>query len=171
MTAADIKRLLQLEAHPREGGFFARTYSSGEMLLPGAFSPSHYDGPRATSTAIYYLLEPDTFSEMHVLASDEIFHHYLGDAVEMLQLHPDSSSSRHLLGPDLLSGQRPQLAVPRGVWQGSRLLPPAPACGFALLGCTVAPGFDYADYQAGRCVELQAHWPAEADLITKLTRA
>ena len=170
--ATDIKELLNLQPHPREGGCFARTFASGELLPASAFSPTRYDSPRNTLTAIYYLLEPDTFSEMHVLASDELFHHYLGDPVQMLQLHEDGSSSRHILGPGLLAGHRPQLAVRRGTWQGSRLLPTAAGArchGFALLGCTVAPGFEYADYTSASRAALLARWPGEEELITALT--
>lgn len=142
---------------------------------PSCFESRRYNGPRQTSTAIYYLLEPETFSEMHVLASDEIFHHYLGDPVQMLQLHPDGSASQHLLGSDLLAGQRPQVAVRRGTWQGARLLPHTsdaantPRHGFALLGCTVAPGFEYEDYLSGKRSDLLARWPQEAELIAALT--
>ena len=81
---------------------------------------------------------------MHVLASDEIFHFYLGDPVEMLQLHPDGSSSVFTLGPDLAAGQHMQLVVPAGVWQGTHLVADGKV---ALLGCTVTPGFDFADYR------------------------
>jgi len=164
MTAADVKRLLGLQPHPREGGWYTRTWESSEFV-----ALDRYPGPRRTSTAIYYLLEPGTFSEMHLLQSDEIFHHYLGGAVEMLQLHADGTSSRHILGADLAAGQRPQLTVPRGVWQGSHLLNPAQDA-FALLGCTVSPGFEYEDYAADPREELLARWPAERDLITRLTR-
>ena len=178
LTAADVKRLLHLEPHPREGGSFTRTFTSGEPLAPGNFTPTRYDGQRHTSTAIYYLLEPGTFSEMHVLASDELFHHYLGDPVEMLQLHPDGTAGTHILGSDLLTGQRPQVAVRRGVWQGSHLLPwasatsiaPAPQHGYALLGCTVAPGFEYADYRSASRSDLIGRWPGQAGLIVSLTR-
>ena len=173
MTADDIKRLLHLEPHPREGGFFARTFTSGELLAPDAFTPARYDGQRHTSTAIYYLLEPGTFSEMHVLGSDELFHHYLGDPVEMLQLHSDGSATTHLLGSDLLAGHRPQVAVRRGAWQGSHLLlqpPTAVTHGFALLGCTVSPGFEYVDYRSATRAELLAGWPEQAQLIHTLTR-
>ncbi len=92
LTAEEVKRLLNLRPHPREGGWFVRTYEADEIVSAEVFSDGRYDGPRRTGTAIYYLLEPGTFSEMHVLASDEIFHHYAGDTVEMLQLHPDGSS-------------------------------------------------------------------------------
>jgi hypothetical protein len=124
-------------------------------------------GMRAQGTAIYYLLETGTFSEMHVLASDEIFHFYLGDPVEMLQLHLDGRSAVFTLGPDLAAGQHVQLVVPAGVWQGTRLVDGGKV---ALLGCTVTPGFDFADYRSGSYAELAAKWPAEAERIRALTR-
>jgi len=167
MTAAQVKELLQLQPHPREGGWFVRTWESPETIAAESFSDARYDGPRRTSTAIYYLLEPGTFSEMHLLQSDEIFHHYLGGAVEMLQLWPDGTSRRVVIGKDLARGEAPQLVVPRGVWQGSRLLVEE---GFALLGCTVSPGFEFSDYAAAGCEELCARWPDERVLIAKLTR-
>ncbi len=161
MTAAEIKSLLQLEPHPIEGGFFRRTYTSaGAVELPR--------GVRAQGTAIYYLLEPGTFSEMHCLNSDEIFHFYLGDPVEMLQLYDDGRSARLILGPDLAAGQHAQLVVPAGVWQGARLIGDGKV---ALLGCTVTPGFDYADYRSATYAELAAKWPAQADRIRELTRS
>jgi uncharacterized protein len=168
ITADQVKEILGLTPHPREGGWFVRTHEAAEMIDPSQFPPARYDGPRRISTTIYYLLEPDTFSEMHCLASDEMYHHYLGGAVEMLQLHPDGSSRTICIGSDLAAGQRPQVLVPRGVWQGSRLLK---AEGFALLGCTVSPGFEFADYQAAPREELTAKWPQEAERIAKLTRS
>lgn len=174
MSAAEVKRLLNLRPHPREGGWFVRTYQATEMLASENFSDGRYSGPRHTGTAIYYLLERGAFSEMHLLASDEIFHHYAGDAVEMLQLHPDGSSRRVTIGKNLHTGERPQLVVPRGVWQGLRLLAPAnpdaEANGWALLGCTVSPGFEFADYRSASRAELIAGWPGDAELITALTR-
>jgi predicted cupin superfamily sugar epimerase len=161
MTAGEIKKLLNLQPHPVEGGFFRRTYAStGSVNLPR--------GERHTGTAIYYLLEPGTFSEMHVLESDEIFHFYLGDPVEMLQLHPDGSSAVFTLGPDLEAGQHVQLVVPAGVWQGTRLVGEGKV---ALLGCTVTPGFDFAEYRSASYAELANKWPAEAQRIKTLTRS
>jgi predicted cupin superfamily sugar epimerase len=161
MTSDEIKALLKLEPHPLEGGFYRRTYTSAATVeLPR--------GMRAQGTAIYYLLEPGTFSEMHVLDSDEIFHFYLGDPVEMLQLLPDGGSTVVTLGPDLLAGQQVQLAVPAGVWQGTRLVGDGKV---ALLGCTVTPGFDFADYRSGSYAELATKWPGEAGRIRKLTRS
>jgi predicted cupin superfamily sugar epimerase len=161
MTAEEIKSLLKLEPLALEGGCFRRTYAAASTLeLPR--------GTRPLSSAIYYLLEPETFSAMHRLESDEIYHFYLGDPVEMLQLFPDGSSAVFILGPDLLAGQQVQLIVPAGVWQGSRLVGNGKV---ALLGCTVTPGFDYADYQSGSYAELAAKWPQEADRVKALTRS
>jgi uncharacterized protein len=168
MTTGEVKRMLALVPHPREGGFYTRTYESGEMLPPATFGDGRYSGPRHTGTAIYYLLEPGTFSEMHRLASDEIFHFYAGDGVEMLQLDSEGSGRVVRIGNRLELGERPQVVVPRGVWQGSRL---APEGKWALLGCTVSPGFDFADYEAGSRKTLCAGWPELRDLICALTHA
>lgn len=166
-TAEAVKRLLGLQPHPCEGGWYVRTWESAEMLPMDAFTDARYAEPRRTSTAIYYLLEPGTFSEMHRLASDEVFHHYLGGAVEMLQLHPDGRSEVLVIGKDLERGERPQVVVPRGVWQGARLVGED---GFALLGCTVSPGFEYEDYEVGNRRTLCDRWPRQAAMITELTR-
>lgn len=161
MTAQEIKTLLNLEPHPIEGGSFRRTYTSaGTVSLPR--------GLRAQGTAIYYLLEPGTFSEMHVLGSDEIFHFYLGDPVEMLQLYPDGGSAVFTLGPDLKAGQQVQLVVPAGVWQGTRLIGEGKV---ALMGCTVTPGFDFADYRKASYGELAEKWPSQTERIRALTRS
>jgi len=160
MTTEMLKQLLGLEPHPIEGGFFRRTYTSAGMV-------ELERGRRAQGTAIYYLLEADTFSEMHVLASDEIFHFYLGDPVEMLQLHPDGRSAVFTLGQDLAAGQQVQLVVPAGVWQGMRLIGDGK---MALLGCTVTPGFDFADYRNASAEDLIAKWPQETERIHALTR-
>jgi len=164
ITADEIKKLLNLTPHPVEGGWFRRTYTApGTVEVERAGETA----TRATGSAIYYLLEPGTFSEMHVLSSDELFHFYLGDPVEMLQLWPDGSSRVVVLGPDLKAGQYVQMLVPAGVWQGTRLLDDGKV---ALLGCTVVPGFDFADYVGGSYIELEKRWPAETGRIRELTR-
>jgi hypothetical protein len=167
MTAAEVKKLLALTPHPREGGWYVRTYESGERIGAGAFADGRYAGSRHTGTAIYYFLEPDTFSEMHRLKSDEIFHFYLGDPIEMLQLTADGAGRVVRIGNNLGAGERPQVIVPRGIWQGSRL---APGGAWALIGCTVSPGFEFEDYDAGDRAELIAAWPAFTVLIQELTR-
>jgi len=161
MTASEIKALLKLEPHPIEGGWYRRTYTS-------EVSVALLRGVRPYGTAIYYLLEAGSFSEMHMLASDEIFHFYLGDPVEMLQLYPNGGSAVLTLGPDLEAGQNVQLVVPAGVWQGTRLIGDGKV---ALLGCTVTPGFDFADYKNASYAELVERWPAEAERIQRLTRS
>src|SRR5262249_32259265 len=109
---------------------------------------------------------PTTFSELHRLATDEVFHFYTGGPVRMLQLFADGTGREVVLGPDVLAGQQPQLVVPRGVWQRSLL---APAGDFAVLGCAVAPGLDYADYETGDCAALVAQYPQHRALIERRT--
>lgn len=150
---------LGLKPHP-EGGYYIETYRSKKSFNTGGKR-------RAACTAIYYLLTRDTFSEMHRLSHDEIFHFYLGDKVEMLQLHPDGKSNVVWLGGEVLTGQTPQCIVPAGVWQGSRL---APGGRFALLGCTVSPGFDFADYERGDRTTLMQQYPSQTPMIEALTR-
>lgn len=164
MTADDVIRVLQLQPHPVEGGFFRETYRAS-AALPASALPAH-GAARSVSTAIYYLLKPGHVSELHVLPGDEVFHFYLGEPVRMLQLGPDGSGTEVILGSDLAAGHVPQLVVPGGVWQGTRLVGDS---GFALLGCTVAPGFDYADYRGASRAELTARWPAFAKQIQVLT--
>lgn len=164
MTAEEVIALLKLQPHPVEGGYFRETYRSADVL-PQNVLP-HNPGPRSLSTAIYYLLTPTAISAMHQLPTDEVFHFYLGDPVQMLQLWPDGTSRTLILGTDLKAGHVPQTVVPGGVWQGSLLLDGGK---FALLGATMAPGFDYADYVEGKRGELVAKWPARSELIRALT--
>jgi uncharacterized protein len=163
MSADDLIRHLGLQPHPKEGGYFRETYRAAESH---ANLPPRYQGPRSASTAIYYLLTPNTFSALHRLQTDEIFHFYLGDPIRMLQLDADGQGRTIVLGHDVLNGQQLQVLAPRGVWQGSCL---EPGGAFALLGCTVAPGFEYADYESGDRQTLITQYPAFADMIRKLT--
>jgi predicted cupin superfamily sugar epimerase len=165
MTAEEIVELLKLKPHPKEGGFFAETYRADETISLDALPP-RYAGARAFGTCIYYLLTPTTFSAMHRLQSDEIFHFYLGDPAEMLQLLPDGTGKTVVLGADLRAGMQPQVIVPRGVWQGSRLVAGGK---FALLGTTVAPGFNFADYEDGRRDDLVRSHPRFREKIMALT--
>ncbi len=163
-SAEELIEMLRLKPLPREGGWYAETYRSDIHLPTQALAPYHV-ASRDAATAIYYLLTPDTCSALHRLRADEIFHFYLGDPVEMLQLDPTRrAGSLHLLGTDLAAGQRPQVVVRRGIWQGSRLLPGGR---FALLGTTMAPGFDFADYEPGSPA-LAAEFPPWADHIRSL---
>jgi predicted cupin superfamily sugar epimerase len=166
LTAQQVIDRLGLVPHSLEGGHFRETFRAG-LELPAQSLPAIYGSPRSASTAIYYLLTPDGFSAVHRVASDELFHFYIGDQVEMLQLHGDGGGRIVRIGNDLAAGIEPQVVVPAGVWQGCRLVPGGH---WALMGCTVAPGFDYADYTTGERTELTDQYPQYAELIAALTR-
>jgi predicted cupin superfamily sugar epimerase len=166
LTAEQIRELLQMRPHPIEGGYFAETYR-GSPILPQRLLPG-YPGDRAISTAIYYLLTPDTFSAMHRVRGDEMFHFYLGDPVEMLQLEADGSGEVILLGQDIAAGMRLQHTVSGGAWQGSRLRAGGK---YALLGTTMAPGFEYDDYETGQRQELSTQFPGYSAMVAALTRS
>jgi uncharacterized protein len=161
LTAQNVIDLLQLTPLPVEGGFYRETYRS-TRTIPAEGS----GGEKAAGTAIYYLLTPDTFSALHRLPTDEIYHFYLGGAVELLLLGP-AGGSMVTLGTDLGAGQLSQFVVPAGVWQGSCL---ADDSSFALLGTTMAPGFEFSDYEPGDRERLMKAYPNFADRIRKLTR-
>jgi hypothetical protein len=164
LTAAQMIAALDLRPLPREGGYYRETYRSAEVVPAGALPP-RYHAARSAATAIYYLLTPDTFSALHRLPTDEVFHFYLGGPVQMLQLPPGGQGRVITLGTDLEARQQPQVVVPRGVWQGSCLAGGA----FALLGTTMAPGFEFTDYEGGDRAALSREYPDFADLIERLT--
>jgi hypothetical protein len=166
MTADEVIQLLQLQPLPIEGGFFRETYRS-RWTVSGEYLPDGIRGSRSIGTAIYYLITSDAFSTLHRLPGTEVFHFYLGDLVHMLQLLPDGTSQTITLGPDLLNGQQPQVVVRGHVWQGCRL---APGGQWALMGTTMSPGFDYADYETGDRQQLIAQYPGAADKIKLYTR-
>jgi uncharacterized protein len=167
LTSEQVIELLRLEPLPVEGGRYRETYRADESLETAAL-PARYDGPRAYGGAIYYLLHGDHFSALHRLLTDEVYHYYLGQPVEMLLLYPDGRDEIVRLGTDLVAGERVQLVVPRGVWQGSRLA--VSREGFALLGTTMAPAYDQADFELGDREALIAAYPQRAELIRALTR-
>ncbi|MGH7587709.1 MAG: cupin domain-containing protein [Gemmatimonadota bacterium] len=167
-TAASLIERLGLVPLPDEGGHYRETWRAEENA-PADALPARYRGGRAFGTAILYLLtsDPDSFSALHRLPSDEVYHFYLGDPVEMLLLYPDGRSEAATLGPDVLGAEKVQFVVPRGVWQGSRV---APGGSWALLGTTMAPGFEFADYEPGDREELIARYPEAGERIRALTR-
>ncbi len=166
MTAEQIIGFFGMRPLPQEGGFYVETYRCQDKIEKAAL-PARYTGDRNFSTAILYLLTPDTFSALHRVKSDEIFHFYLGDTVTMLQLHPDGSSEVITLGHDVLNGQSVQVAVPRDSWQGCFL---NKGGDFALMGTTVAPGFETADFEPVQRQNLLQQYPSQRDLIIQLTR-
>jgi predicted cupin superfamily sugar epimerase len=156
VTPDDLVAHYGLEPIPREGGLFRRTWAG----------PEGPDG-RPRGTAIVALLTSDDFSALHRLPHDEIWHFYLGDPLDLLLLAPDGTSRTAVLGPDVLGGQHPQLTVPAGTWMGGRV---APGGAWTFFGCTMAPGFTYADYEHGDAADLAARHPAQADRIAGLCR-
>jgi predicted cupin superfamily sugar epimerase len=168
ITAQELIEALGLRPLAGEGGWFRQTWVAEEQL-PASALPPRYGRAKPLGTAIYYLLtdRADGFSAVHRLPTDEVYHFYLGDPVEQLLLHEDGRSERVVLGQDLRAGQRVQHVAPRGAWQGSRLVPGGRV---ALVGTTMAPGFDALDFEPGRRDALVARYPRDAELIRALTR-
>jgi predicted cupin superfamily sugar epimerase len=169
LSVKQIVKALGLEPLPAEGGLFRQTYRSAEEF-PALALPQRYSGEnKPFGTAIFYLLTdaPDSFSEFHRLPTDEIFHFYLGDPLEVTLLFPSGESRQILLGQDILQKQHLQYTVPRGVWQGSRV---APGGQFSLIGTTMAPGYTPGDYERGSREALLRQYPHQAEKIRLLTR-
>jgi predicted cupin superfamily sugar epimerase len=164
MTAETIIELLDLKPLPGEGGFYRETWKSPEIVNSGSL-PANYKEKRSFSTCIYYLLTPDSFSALHALPTEEIWHFYLGDPIEQLQLFPDGTGKVVEIGNDFLACQIPQVIVPKGVWQGSRLKNGGK---FALVGTTMSPGFEFEDYLPGNKEELLQKYPDFGHFINQL---
>ncbi len=166
LTAKQIIELFKMKPLREEGGYYVETYRSDERIAKAGL-PARYNGERSLGTAILYLVTPDAFSRLHRVNSDEVFHFYLGDCVTILELHGDGSSEVITLGPDITKGQQVQTVVPRGNWQGCFL---NKGGRFALMGTTVAPGFESADFEAAQREELLKQYPERRELILKLTQ-
>ena len=166
ITVEYLMKHLALRPLPEEGGYYAETYRAA-VELSGDGLPPVYKGSRPAGTAIYYLLTPDTFSALHRLPGDEIYHFYLGDPVDLLLFHPDGRGETVTLGQDLEAGMRLQTVAPGDAWQGSRL---RDGGRFALLGTTMAPGFVFEDFELGDRKKLLEQYPGFADEIAALTR-
>ncbi len=154
---------------PDEGCWFALSYQSADPLPPGSLPARYAPAARVAGSAIYALETPADFSALHRLQTDEIWHYYGGAPLELLLLYPDGHGETVTLGPDVLAGQQPQFVVPRGVWQGSRPVGDDPEA-YTLFGDTLAPGFDYSDFEPGYRDELQKAYPKFAQPIARLTR-
>lgn len=161
MDAEEIIRLLDLTPHP-EGGAYRETHRSREIVPTDR-------GPRAASTAILFLLRRGSFSALHRIRSDEAWCFHLGAPLHLITLLTDGARVDHVLGPDLRGGQVLQAIVPAGAWFGAELV--AGAQDFALVTCTVAPGFDFADFELGSQEALSALFPQHRALIARLTRS
>jgi predicted cupin superfamily sugar epimerase len=152
-------------AHP-EGGFYKETYRS-EGLINKAALPETFTGGRNYSTAIYFLLTASNFSAFHRIKQDELWHFYTGDTLEVHVIHPDGSYVCHEVSNTLEGAAVPQLAVPAGCWFASCL---KKGGSYAFVGCTVAPGFDFADFELAERNELISGYPQHAKVIVQLTR-
>ena len=158
----EIITRLKLAPHP-ERGFFVETHRAAT-----AVTAATHDGPRAAATAIYFLIGADApATYLHRLSSDEVFHLYEGGPLQILRLYADGRSDVARLGLDLAAGERPQIVIPAGTWFGTELVPGASHC---LVGCTVAPGFEFADFELAEGPELAARYPAAAERIARMSR-
>jgi uncharacterized protein len=159
---------LDLRPHP-EGGYFRETYRAAEVVDAAAL-PARFTGPRSFSTAVYFLITPDAFSAFHRIRSDELWHFYAGDAVTLAILDADGKGALTIasLGRDLARGEAPQVVVPAGSWFAAEVVSTGK---FALVGCTVAPGFDFADFDLAERDGLLGQYPQHRGVIERLTRA
>lgn len=155
---------LQLTTHP-EGGAYNRTYCSS-VVIPSDQLPPAFHGDRPASTAIYFLLQAGEFSALHQIASDELWHFYYGDALTIYEIQPDGILATHLLGANPENGEQFQCVVKAGSWFGSAV---KHGSNYALVGCTVAPGFDFADFRMGNRRALLDMYPQHATMIHSLT--
>ncbi len=156
---------LTMQAHP-EGGYFAETYRASEQLSAQAL-PSRFGGARSFGTAIYFLLEGHHVSALHRIQADEVWHFYAGDPLEVYVIDPKTGDLSIIrLGNDPEAGQVFQAVVPAGMWFGSR---PMPGASYSLVGCTVAPGFDFEDFELADRTELLQHYPHHTAIIEQLT--
>jgi predicted cupin superfamily sugar epimerase len=156
---------LSLSPHP-EGGYYRVTYKSDLTIVQDVL-PSGFHGNRFASTAIYFLIAQKDFSAFHRIASDELWHFYAGSGLVVYVIDPEGNYFELHLGDAFEAGEVFQAVVKGGCWFASRLKDPA---GFALVGCTVAPGFDFADFEMAKRSELVATYPKHRKLIEELTR-
>jgi len=165
LNANEIIEKFKLKTHPAEGGYYSETYRADHILSESSL-PNNYDAERSLSTAIYYMLTHDTRSILHRLPTDEVYHFYLGDPVLMLQLYPDGTTKTVILGQDIDAGQSVQITVPKNVWQGSYLIEGGE---YALMGTTMAPGFEFGDNEIGDRNDLIKLYPEAEEIIIELT--
>ncbi|MBI4223426.1 MAG: cupin domain-containing protein [Deltaproteobacteria bacterium] len=163
VTVEDLINRYDLKPHP-EGGYYQETYRAEGTIAEEAL-PKNFKGDRNWSTAIYFLLPEGAKSKLHRLAADEVFHFYLGGPLTIAQIFPDGKVEKTVLGPDVKAGHKPQHVVPAGCWFGAT---PNPGSRFSFIGTTVAPGFDFADFELGSRLELLKQFPKAKEIIELL---
>jgi predicted cupin superfamily sugar epimerase len=166
VSAQALVQQFNLERHP-EGGYYRETYRSGETIGQSAL-PARFAADRAVATAIYFLVEQGNFSAFHRIKSDECWHFYAGESLYVHVLHPAGEYELIRLGADIAEGEVFQAVVPAGAWFASET---SPGGSFSFVGCTVAPGFDFADFELAAAGSLASEFPAQAALISRLTRS
>lgn len=170
MNKADLIKKFNLLPHP-EGGYYKETYRSAGFFETAA---QQFPNNRNYCTAIYFLIEPGNFSALHRIKSDEIWHFYEGDALEVIEIDLQGNLIYTHVGSDILNGQQYQYMVKAGHWFGSRVLKNTttikPSAGFSFVGCTVSPGFDFNDFEMASREELTKQYPEHAQIILELTR-
>lgn len=164
-TVEQYIQLYSLLPHP-EGGWYKETYRSNESI-PQSGLPERFSGDRATSTAIYFLLEKGNFSCFHKIKSDECWHFYAGDPLEVFVILPDGTLTIIRLGSDINKGQVFQYVVPANCWFASR---PAKGSAYSFVGCTVSPGFDFTDFELAQAELLINQFPQHTEIINQLCR-
>jgi len=165
LSAQQLIKQYCLQPHP-EGGWFKETYKSTEIISASAL-PERFGAPRVFSTAIYFLLEQGNFSAFHRIKSDECWHFYTGDPLDVYVLQQDGNLEIVHLGNDISKGLMFQYVVPADCWFASR---PAPGSIFCFAGCTVAPGFDFADFELADASTLTSLYPMHQSIIKTLCR-
>lgn len=162
---AIIERL-NLEAHP-EGGYFKETYCSN-MILPESNLPTQFKGSRNVATCIYFMLTSEAFSAFHRVQQDETWHFYKGSKI-LLHMIDESGNYTHVfIGNDFEAGEVPQFTVPKNVWFAAEVEAKE---AYALVGCTVAPGFDFRDFELAKAANLKERFPQHQIIISRLTRS
>lgn len=149
-----------------EGGSYHQTYKA-DLVIPQTVLPSTYHGDRYASTAIYFLLEQNEFSALHRIASDEVWHFYYGDALVIYEIDTNDVYTEHLLGNNPEKAEQFQCVIKAGSWFGAKV---KTGGAYSLVGCTVAPGFDFADFELAERRALLHRYPQYAALINMLTR-
>lgn len=158
-TAAYWKEKLNLTQHI-EGGAYKEVYRSG-LSLPRTCLTDQHNGDRNAMTNIFFLLEYGEFSAFHRIASDELWHYYDGEDLQIYEITPDGTLIKHTLGNSAIS--TPFVAIKAGSWFGSRV---EEVNGYTLCGCTVSPGFDFADFELADSVKLTSLHPVHYNIIS-----
>ena len=162
LTVSEYVKLLNLKPHP-EGGYYSESYRSSQHFEGSGEFPAG----RKWATAIYFLIEKGNFSAFHRIKSDETWHFYAGDPLEVIEIDSRGEIKTTLVGSDIHNGMQFQYTVPAGLWFASRVYGEG---NFSLVGCTVAPGFEYTDFELADRNALVASFPHHSNLISSLTR-